>query len=54
LTIQLPKEIPGQHFEGLDMLTSLLAPKKSRSAKSLVEEIGMTKKKFIYTSHACT
>ncbi|NXX86807.1 SHQ1 protein, partial [Urocolius indicus] len=39
-TVQLPKEIPGQYFEGLDMLTSLLAPKKSRSAKPLVEEIG--------------
>ncbi|NXE17792.1 SHQ1 protein, partial [Ardeotis kori] len=38
-TIRLPKEIPGQYFEGLDMLTSLLAPKKSRSAKPLVEEI---------------
>ncbi|NXH63078.1 SHQ1 protein, partial [Rhabdornis inornatus] len=38
-TIQLPKEVPGQYFEGLDMLTSLLAPKKSRSAKPLVEEI---------------
>ncbi|NXW54760.1 SHQ1 protein, partial [Eurystomus gularis] len=38
-TIHLPKEIPGQYFEGLDMLTSLLAPKKSRSAKPLVEEI---------------
>ncbi|KFP79705.1 Protein SHQ1, partial [Acanthisitta chloris] len=39
-TILLPKEIPGQYFEGLDMLTSLLTPKKSRSAKPLVEEIG--------------
>ncbi|NXN94080.1 SHQ1 protein, partial [Rhinopomastus cyanomelas] len=38
-TIRLPKETPGQYFEGLDMLTSLLAPKKSRSAKPLVEEI---------------
>ncbi|NXG41925.1 SHQ1 protein, partial [Psilopogon haemacephalus] len=38
-TIHLPKETPGQYFEGLDMLTSLLAPKKSRSAKPLVEEI---------------
>ncbi|KAM9277170.1 protein SHQ1 homolog [Morus bassanus] len=38
-TIRLPKEIPGQYFERLDMLTSLLAPKKSRSAKPLVEEI---------------
>ncbi|NXN41029.1 SHQ1 protein, partial [Rhinoptilus africanus] len=37
-TIRLPKEIPGQYFEGLDMLTSLLAPKKSRSGKPLVEE----------------
>ncbi|RMB99024.1 hypothetical protein DUI87_24570 [Hirundo rustica rustica] len=38
-TIQLPKEVPGQYFEGLDLLTSLLAPKKSRSAKPLVEEM---------------
>ncbi|NXJ62161.1 SHQ1 protein, partial [Rostratula benghalensis] len=38
-TIRLPKEVPGQYFEGLDMLTSLLAPKKSRSGKPLVEEI---------------
>ncbi|NXI62467.1 SHQ1 protein, partial [Anseranas semipalmata] len=42
-TIKLPKESPGQYFEGLDMLTSLLAPKKSRSAKHLVEEIEQTK-----------
>ncbi|XP_052578002.1 protein SHQ1 homolog [Peromyscus californicus insignis] len=39
-TIRLPKETPGQHFEGLNMLTALLAPRKSRSAKPLVEEIG--------------
>ncbi|XP_011362779.1 protein SHQ1 homolog [Pteropus vampyrus] len=39
-TIQLPKETPGQHFEGLNMLTALLAPRKSRTAKPLVEEIG--------------
>ncbi|XP_062441506.1 protein SHQ1 homolog isoform X2 [Rhea pennata] len=38
-TIRLPKEIPGQYFEGLDMLTSLLATKKLRSVKPLVEEI---------------
>lgn len=38
-TIRLPKETPGQHFEGLNMLTALLAPRKSRSAKPLVEEI---------------
>ncbi|KAL1790789.1 SHQ1-like, partial [Sigmodon hispidus] len=39
-TIRLPKETPGQHFKGLNMLTALLAPRKSRSAKPLVEEIG--------------
>ncbi|XP_008066406.1 protein SHQ1 homolog isoform X1 [Carlito syrichta] len=39
-TIRLPKETPGQHFEGLNMLTALLAPRKSRTAKPLVEEIG--------------
>lgn len=38
-TIRLPKETPGQHFEGLNMLTALLAPRKSRTAKPLVEEI---------------
>ncbi|RXM96756.1 Protein SHQ1-like [Acipenser ruthenus] len=38
-TIRIPKETPGQHFEGLDMLTALLAPKGSRSAKPLVEEM---------------
>ncbi|XP_077181304.1 protein SHQ1 homolog isoform X1 [Paroedura picta] len=38
-TIKLPKETPGTYFEGLDMLTALLAPKKSRSAKPLVQEI---------------
>lgn len=40
-TIRLPKETPGQHFEGLNMLTALLAPRKPRTAKPLVEEIGM-------------
>ncbi|XP_007945522.1 protein SHQ1 homolog [Orycteropus afer afer] len=39
-TIRLPKETPGQQFEGLNMLTALLAPRKSRTAKPLVEEIG--------------
>ncbi|KAJ8409240.1 hypothetical protein AAFF_G00234380 [Aldrovandia affinis] len=39
LTLRIPKETPGQHFEGLQMLTSLLAPKGSRSAKSLVEDM---------------
>nr|XP_056702722.1 protein SHQ1 homolog [Euleptes europaea] len=40
-TIKLPKETPGAYFEGLDMLTALLAPKKSRSAKPLIQEIGL-------------
>ncbi|XP_058258724.1 protein SHQ1 homolog isoform X1 [Hemibagrus wyckioides] len=39
-TVRVPKETAGQHFEGLQMLTSLLAPKGSRSAQPLVEEIG--------------
>nr|XP_006113894.1 protein SHQ1 homolog [Pelodiscus sinensis] len=39
-TVQLPKETPGQYFDGLDMLTALLAQKKARSVKPLVEEIG--------------
>uniref|UniRef100_A0A6Q2X522 Protein SHQ1 homolog n=1 Tax=Esox lucius TaxID=8010 RepID=A0A6Q2X522_ESOLU len=38
-TLQVPKETAGQHFEGLQMLTSLLAPKGSRSAKPLVEDM---------------
>ncbi|KAM5148757.1 protein SHQ1 homolog isoform 1-T3 [Mantella aurantiaca] len=39
-TVRVPKETPGQHFEGLNLLTSLLAPKGTRTAKRLVEEIG--------------
>ncbi|XP_020863230.1 protein SHQ1 homolog [Phascolarctos cinereus] len=39
-TLRMSKETPGQHFEGLNMLTSLLASKKSRSAKPLVEVTG--------------
>ncbi|KAM8930788.1 protein SHQ1 homolog [Pelodytes ibericus] len=38
--IRLPKETPGQHFEGLDLLTSLLAPRGGKSCKPLVEEMG--------------
>nr|XP_023649798.1 protein SHQ1 homolog [Paramormyrops kingsleyae] len=38
-TLRVPKESPGENFEGLDMLTSLMAPKGSRSAKPLVEEM---------------
>uniref|UniRef100_A0A8C2G7V6 Protein SHQ1 homolog n=1 Tax=Cyprinus carpio TaxID=7962 RepID=A0A8C2G7V6_CYPCA len=37
-TLHVPKETAGEHFEGLEMLTSLLAPKGSRSAKPLVED----------------
>uniref|UniRef100_A0A8C1XJ38 Protein SHQ1 homolog n=1 Tax=Cyprinus carpio TaxID=7962 RepID=A0A8C1XJ38_CYPCA len=39
-TLHVPKETAGQHFEGLEMLTSLLAPKGSRSAKPLMEDTG--------------
>ncbi|KAL2091487.1 hypothetical protein ACEWY4_013750 [Coilia grayii] len=38
-TLRVPKETEGQHFEGLQMLTSLLAPRGSRSAKPLVEDL---------------
>ncbi|KAJ8258544.1 hypothetical protein COCON_G00175560 [Conger conger] len=38
-SLRVPKETPGQHFEGLQMLTSLLAPKGSRSARPLVEDM---------------
>uniref|UniRef100_A0A8C5R386 Protein SHQ1 homolog n=1 Tax=Leptobrachium leishanense TaxID=445787 RepID=A0A8C5R386_9ANUR len=41
-TICVPKETPEQHFEGLDLLTSLLAPRGTRSCKPLVEEIDST------------
>lgn len=42
-TLRVPKETAGEHFEGLQMLTSLLAPKGSRSAKPLVEDISTGK-----------
>lgn len=48
-TIRVPKETTGEHFEGLQMLTSLLAPKGSRSAKPLVEDLS-TGKSNIYSS----
>ncbi|XP_055017016.1 protein SHQ1 homolog isoform X2 [Boleophthalmus pectinirostris] len=38
-TLRVAKETAGEHFEGLDLLTSLLAPKGSKSAKPLIEEI---------------
>lgn len=37
--LRVAKETAGEHFEGLQLLTSLLAPKGSHSAKPLVEEI---------------
>ncbi|XP_037535069.1 protein SHQ1 homolog [Nematolebias whitei] len=40
-TLQVPKETPGEHFEGLQMLTSLLAPRGSRSARPLVEDVSV-------------
>ncbi|KAM9813993.1 protein SHQ1 homolog [Neosynchiropus ocellatus] len=38
-TLRVPKETPGENFEGLQMLTSLLAPRGCRSAKPLVEDV---------------
>lgn len=38
-TLWVPKETVGEHFEGLQLLTSLLAPKGSRSAKPMVEDV---------------
>ncbi|XP_045931713.1 protein SHQ1 homolog [Micropterus dolomieu] len=38
-TLRVPKETAGEHFEELQMLTSLLAPKGSRSAKPLIEDL---------------
>ncbi|KAF6732315.1 SHQ1-like protein [Oryzias melastigma] len=38
-TLRIPKETAGEHFQGLQMLTSLLAQKGSRSAKPLVEDL---------------
>eukprot|EP00066_Takifugu_rubripes_P007928 XP_003973782.1 PREDICTED: protein SHQ1 homolog isoform X2 [Takifugu rubripes] len=35
-TLRVPKETAGEHFDGLQMLTGLLAPKGSRCAKPLV------------------
>ncbi|XP_067685245.1 protein SHQ1 homolog [Haliotis asinina] len=38
-TIRAPKQTPGQVFEGLDMLTKLLAPRGDRSAKQPTIEV---------------
>ncbi|XP_077582025.1 protein SHQ1 homolog [Stigmatopora nigra] len=38
-TVHIPKEVAGEHFEGLQLLTNLLAPRGSRSAKPLLEDI---------------
>ncbi|KAG7261044.1 hypothetical protein CRUP_025183 [Coryphaenoides rupestris] len=40
-TLKVPKERGGEHFEGLQMLTSLLAPKGSRTARPLVEDVSV-------------
>ncbi|XP_072308002.1 protein SHQ1 homolog [Eucyclogobius newberryi] len=37
--LRVAKETAGEHFEDLDLLTSLLAPKGSQSAKPLIEEV---------------
>lgn len=41
-TLCVAKENAGEHFEGLHLLTSLLAPKGSQSAKPLVEEVSVS------------
>ncbi|XP_066283636.1 protein SHQ1 homolog isoform X2 [Branchiostoma lanceolatum] len=38
-TVLVPKECPGEHFEGLDLLTKLLAPKGARSASGAGVEV---------------
>ncbi|XP_035675864.1 protein SHQ1 homolog [Branchiostoma floridae] len=38
-TVLVPKECPGEHFEGLDLLTKLLAPKGTRSAAGAGVEV---------------
>jgi len=38
-TLVFPKATPGEVFEGLDMLTKLLAPSGERSAKQPVIEV---------------
>lgn len=48
-TLRVPKETAGEHFEGLHMLTSLLAPKGSRSAKPLVEDLSVGKSKLYFS-----
>ena len=46
-TIRVPKETPGEHFEGLDMITKLLAPKGQRTAAPpLIQVIGNSKLKL--------
>lgn len=41
--IKVPKQVPGEEFEGLDMITKLLTPKGQTSAKQpLIEVIGLS------------
>jgi protein SHQ1 len=39
-TIVVPKETPGEIFEGLDMLTSLLTPKSHKHKGPVIEVVG--------------
>jgi len=36
---KVSKKVPGQHFEGLELLSELLKPKGTTSAKSKIEEL---------------
>ncbi len=38
-TVTVPKQTPGEMFEGLDMLTKLLAPKGQSSAQQPIIEV---------------
>ncbi|XP_064632861.1 protein SHQ1 homolog [Lineus longissimus] len=39
LTARIPKQTPGEHFRGLDMITKLLAPKGNTNAKAPLIEV---------------
>lgn len=46
--IRIPKEIPGEKFDGLDMLTKLMAPSGANSASEpSIQTIGMC---LVYSS----
>lgn len=47
-TIRFPKETPGEKFDGLDMLTQLMAPTGSDSASEpFIEPLGKCKRSFL-------